>query len=111
MARLVSVFSRVTAAPGTKAPCGSVMTPRMDPRYCACAMAAKRTMQATIETVRSAEEVEEVERLMTPPVLLEVQFFRVQRLLKLYKSVLVTLEPLIAQAIFHSQAHCFQLVL
>jgi len=36
-------------------------------------MAAEKIMQATIETVRSAEEVD---RLMTPPVLLEFQYFR-----------------------------------
>jgi hypothetical protein len=61
--------------------------------------------------VRAAEEVV---RRMTSPVelrmLLRIQYSCAQRLLKLYKSVLVALTGLIAQAIFRSQAHCFQRV-
>ena len=58
-------------------------------------------MRGGIETLWSAEEVERFIRLpapLKPYVLLE------QCLLKLYKSVLVTLVALIAQAISHSQA-------
>src|SRR5580658_845556 len=83
----------------------------MEVRYCAWAMAAKRTMQTAIETVRATGEVV---RFMMPPVLLrcclELNIPAFKRLLKLYKSVLVVPTALIAQAIFRSQARCFQRV-
>jgi hypothetical protein len=66
-------------------------------------MPTEGTVQAGIETLWSAEEVE---RFIRPPGLAETFILLERRLLKLYKSVLVTPVALIAQAIFHSQAHC-----
>src|ERR1035437_3754025 len=72
MVLFVSVFTRVTVAPGITAPCASLTVPRREPRYCACAAIEERMMQATIETVRSTEEVERL--IAASQACLEAQF-------------------------------------
>src|SRR6266403_2978450 len=58
---LVSRFVRVTVTPETTPPPGSVTTPLIEARYCACADPAKIAAQANTKTARK----ESLDRLMT----------------------------------------------